>query len=101
MARRRHQPQARGEREEGEEQPFSSGQGFDEGEEEPLLEEEEEEYDLGEEEEEERESVTVEISGLSLDTHHGVTEAERQVAPPLVLPRLLDLGRCAATATHA
>lgn len=63
------------------------------------LEEDEEGYEEEEEEEEESESVTVEISGLSLYTRHGVSEAEREVGQRLVIDLRLDLGRCAATAT--
>jgi dihydroneopterin aldolase len=47
------------------------------------------------------ESVTVEISGLSLYTNHGVTEAEREVGQRLVLDLRLDIGETAATVTDA
>ncbi len=47
------------------------------------------------------ESVTVEITGLSLYTHHGVTEAEREVGQRLVLDLRLDLGETDATATDS
>ena len=43
--------------------------------------------------------VTVEISGLSLYTHHGVTEAEREVGQRLVLDLRLEVGECDATVT--
>src|SRR5205085_7971921 len=43
--------------------------------------------------------VTIEISGLSLYTHHGVTEAEREVGQRLVLDLRLDVGECDATVT--
>jgi dihydroneopterin aldolase len=57
--------------------------------------------DLGEEGEESAESVTVEITGLSLYTHHGVTEAEREVGQRLVLDLRLDLGETDATVTDS
>ena len=57
--------------------------------------------DLGEEGEETAESVTVEITGLSLFTHHGVTEAEREVGQRLVLDLRLDLGETDATVTDS
>jgi dihydroneopterin aldolase len=47
------------------------------------------------------ESVTIEIAGLSLYTHHGVTEAEREVGQRLVLDLRLDVGESDATATDA
>ena len=50
-------------------------------------------------EEELGEAVTIEISGLSLYTHHGVSEAEREVGQRLMLDLRLDLGESAATAT--
>jgi 7,8-dihydroneopterin aldolase/epimerase/oxygenase len=43
--------------------------------------------------------VTVEISGLSLYTHHGVSEAEREVGQRLVLDLRLDVGEVDATVT--
>lgn len=47
------------------------------------------------------ESVTIEISGLSLYTHHGVSEAEREVGQRLVLDLRLDIGETDATVTDA
>ena len=47
------------------------------------------------------ESVTIEIGGLSLYTHHGVTEAEREVGQRLVLDLRLDVGESDATITDA
>ena len=47
------------------------------------------------------ESVTIEIAGLSLYTHHGVSEAEREVGQRLVLDLRLDLGESDATATDS
>ena len=43
--------------------------------------------------------VTIEIQGLSLYTHHGVTEAEREVGQRLVLDLRLEVGECDATVT--
>jgi len=47
------------------------------------------------------ESVTVEITGLSLYTHHGVSEAEREVGQRLVVDVRLEMGECDATATDS
>jgi 7,8-dihydroneopterin aldolase/epimerase/oxygenase len=47
------------------------------------------------------EAVTIEITGLSLYTHHGVSEAEREVGQRLVLDLRLDVGQTDATATDA
>jgi dihydroneopterin aldolase len=43
--------------------------------------------------------VTVEVNGLSLFTHHGVTAAEREVGQRLILDIRLDLGEADATVT--
>jgi len=43
--------------------------------------------------------VTIEVRGLSLYTHHGVTEAEREVGQRLVLDIRLEVGDCDATVT--
>jgi 7,8-dihydroneopterin aldolase/epimerase/oxygenase len=43
--------------------------------------------------------VTIEISGLSLYTHHGVTAAEREIGQCLLLDLRLDVGECDATLT--
>jgi 7,8-dihydroneopterin aldolase/epimerase/oxygenase len=43
--------------------------------------------------------VTIEISGLSLFTHVGVTAAEREVGQRLLLDLRLDVGNCDATVT--
>jgi 7,8-dihydroneopterin aldolase/epimerase/oxygenase len=61
------------------------------------------EEDRGDDEDIERgaESVTIEITGLSLYTHHGVSEAEREVGQRLVLDLRLDVGETDATATDA
>jgi dihydroneopterin aldolase len=57
--------------------------------------------DLGEEGEETAESVTVEITGLSLYTHHGVSQAEQEVGQRLVFDLRLDLGETDATVTDS
>jgi dihydroneopterin aldolase len=56
-------------------------------------EDQEEPGDLGEP------SVRVEITGLSLYTHHGVEEAEREVGQRLVFDLSFELGDCDATVT--
>ena len=43
--------------------------------------------------------VSIEISGLSLYTHHGVSAAEREVGQRLVLDLRLEVGECDATVT--
>jgi dihydroneopterin aldolase len=65
-------------------------------------EEEPESFEEDVEEDEEREgaeSVTIEIAGLSLYTHHGVSEAEREVGQRLVFDLRLELGENDATLT--
>ncbi len=64
------------------------------------------EYDDVDEEPDEEEAeghpepeVTIEISGLSLFTHVGVTAAEREVGQRLLLDIRLDVGECDATVT--
>jgi len=57
--------------------------------------------DPDEEREEAAESVTIEIAGLSLYTHHGVTEAEREVGQRLVIDLRLDVGQTDATVTDS
>ena len=44
-------------------------------------------------------SVTVEITGLSLYTRHGVSEAERELGQRLVFDLSFELERCDATVT--
>ena len=44
-------------------------------------------------------AVTIEITGLSLYTHHGVGEAEREVGQRLVFDLSFELGECDATVT--
>jgi dihydroneopterin aldolase len=43
--------------------------------------------------------VTIEISGLSLYTNHGVTAAEREIGQRLVIDLRLEVGECDATVT--
>jgi 7,8-dihydroneopterin aldolase/epimerase/oxygenase len=43
--------------------------------------------------------VTIEVSGLSLYTHVGVTEAEREIGQRLLLDLRLDVGDVDATIT--
>jgi dihydroneopterin aldolase len=43
--------------------------------------------------------VTVEIAGLSLYTHHGVTEAEREIGQRLLVDLTLEVGEVDATVT--
>jgi dihydroneopterin aldolase len=50
-------------------------------------------------EEIERTAVTVEVTGLSLYTHHGVSPAEREVGQRLILDLRFDAGACDATVT--
>ncbi len=57
--------------------------------------------ELDEDRDDAGESVTIEISGLSLYTHHGVTAAEREVGQRLVLDLRLDIGQSDATATDS
>jgi dihydroneopterin aldolase len=55
--------------------------------------------DVDEDDEPSEPVVTIEISGLSLYTHHGVTDAEREVGQRLVLDLRLEVGECDATIT--
>lgn len=43
--------------------------------------------------------VTIEVSGLSLYTHFGVTAAEREIGQRLLVDLRLDVGECDATVT--
>jgi dihydroneopterin aldolase len=63
------------------------------------LEHEGPELEDAEEHEEVLESVTIEITGLSLYTHHGVSAAEREVGQRLVFDLRLDVGETDATVT--
>ena len=57
--------------------------------------------ELDEEREDSAEAVSIEITGLSLYTHHGVSAAEREVGQRLVVDLRLDVGRTDATVTDA
>ena len=46
-----------------------------------------------------RTAVNVEVTGLSLYTHHGVTAAEREIGQRLILDLRFDAGACDATVT--
>ena len=59
------------------------------------LEEDDESYD----DEGDQTEVTIEVRGLSLFTHHGVTAAEREVGQRLVMDIRLEVGDCDATVT--
>jgi len=62
----------------------------------------EDEFDEVEDDEDEGHAepeVTIEVSGLSLYTHVGVTAAEREVGQRLLLDIRLDVGACDATIT--
>jgi dihydroneopterin aldolase len=64
------------------------------------LPERDEEREYGDEDELGSEPVVnVEISGLSIYTHHGVGEAEREVGQRLVFDVSFELERCHATVT--
>jgi 7,8-dihydroneopterin aldolase/epimerase/oxygenase len=55
--------------------------------------------DVDDDDEASEPEVTIEISGLSLFTHVGVTAAEREVGQRLLLDIRLDVGECDATLT--
>jgi dihydroneopterin aldolase len=59
------------------------------------VEEDDESYD----DEGDQTEVTIEIRGLSLFTHHGVTAAEQEVGQRLVMDIRLEVGDCDATVT--
>lgn len=62
--------------------------------------EEEHGFDHEEDEDEEGlETITIEISGLSLYTHHGVSAAEREIGQRLLIDLRLDVGETDATVT--
>ncbi len=44
-------------------------------------------------------AVTIEITGLSLYTHHGVESSEREVGQRLIFDISFDVGECDATVT--
>ena len=59
----------------------------------------EDEDDLDDEDEASSPAVSIEVTGLSLYTHHGVGEAEREVGQRLVFDIAFDLDECDATVT--
>jgi dihydroneopterin aldolase len=65
------------------------------------IEEDVEDSDEDDEREETLETVTIEISGLSLYTHHGVSAAEREVGQRLMLDLRLEVGETDATVTDS
>jgi dihydroneopterin aldolase len=58
-------------------------------------------FDEDEDEEAVESDVTIEITGLSLFTHHGVTEAEREVGQRLILDLRLEVGEPDALVTDS
>jgi 7,8-dihydroneopterin aldolase/epimerase/oxygenase len=71
---------------------------------EPEEPEEDEEFEDDEDDDDEDEGhpepeVTIEISGLSLYTHMGVSAAEREIGQRLLIDLRLDVGECDATVT--
>jgi len=67
-----------------------------------MAEEDPEDYDADDVDEDEdgaEPEVTIEVAGLSLFTHVGVTAAEREVGQRLLLDLRLDIGECDATLT--
>ena len=59
----------------------------------------EDDYDEDEDADAPQTEVTIEVTGLSLYTHHGVSEAEREVGQRLVLDLRLEVGESDATVT--
>jgi dihydroneopterin aldolase len=57
------------------------------------------EYDDEDEDDQPEPEVTIEISGLSLYTHMGVSDAEREIGQRLLIDLRLDVGECDATIT--
>jgi dihydroneopterin aldolase len=71
-----------------------------------MSEDEAEDFDADESAEEDEDDeghpepeVTIEISGLSLFTHMGVSAAEREIGQRLIVDIRLDVGECDATVT--
>ncbi|HYF25956.1 MAG TPA: dihydroneopterin aldolase [Baekduia sp.] len=60
---------------------------------------EDDEYDADVEEEGDQTEVTIEVRGLSLYTHHGVTAAEREIGQRLIIDVRLEVGDVDATVT--
>lgn len=58
-----------------------------------------EDDELDEDEEPAEPLVSIEISGLSLYTHHGVSAAEREIGQRLLIDLRIEAGTCDATIT--
>jgi 7,8-dihydroneopterin aldolase/epimerase/oxygenase len=71
----------------------------EEPEEDEEFEDDEDEDDDDEDEGHPEPEVTIEISGLSLYTHMGVSPAEREIGQRLLIDLRLDVGECDATVT--
>jgi 7,8-dihydroneopterin aldolase/epimerase/oxygenase len=71
----------------------------EEPEEDEEFEDDEDEDDDDDDEGHPEPEVTIEISGLSLYTHMGVSAAEREVGQRLLIDLRLDVGECDATVT--
>jgi 7,8-dihydroneopterin aldolase/epimerase/oxygenase len=65
----------------------------------PEDEYDEDSHDVDDDDEGGEPEVTIEIAGLSLFTHVGVTAAEREVGQRLLLDIRIDVGECDATLT--
>ena len=63
------------------------------------LDEDEREFDAADDDDAYQTVVTIEIRGLSLYTHHGVTAAEREVGQRLLIDLTLEVGEVDATVT--
>jgi dihydroneopterin aldolase len=61
--------------------------------------EEDDDLDEAEADEPSEPLVTIEVTGLSLYTHHGVSEAEREIGQRLVIDLRIEVGACDATVT--
>jgi dihydroneopterin aldolase len=89
----------------GEEHDELSGEDRPEREGREVPEDAEEQHGYGEDRDDDDEdddgfeTVTIEISGLSLYTHHGVSEAEREIGQRLLIDLRLDVGETDATVT--
>ncbi len=60
---------------------------------------EDDEFDEVDDDEVSEPLVTIEVTGLSLYTHHGVSEAEREIGQRLVIDLRIEVGACDATVT--
>jgi dihydroneopterin aldolase len=56
-------------------------------------------YDEDDDDEGDQTEVTIEVSGLSLYTHHGVSAAEREIGQRLLIDLRLEVGDVDATVT--